>query len=38
MISFNVQDTDTKTLFLIRKTSHKITVVKPNIFHIIYDT
>ena len=29
---------DTKTLFLIRKTSHKITIVKPNIFYKIYDT
>ena len=29
---------DTKTLFLITKTSHKITIVKPNIFYIIYDT
>ena len=29
---------DTKTLFLIRKTSHKITAVKPNIFYIIHDT
>ena len=27
-----------KTLFLIRKASHKITIVKPNIFHIIHDT
>ena len=29
---------DTKTLFLIRKTSHKIIIVKPNIFYIIHDT
>ena len=29
---------DTKTLFLIRKTSHKITIVKPNIFYMIHDT
>ena len=33
---------DTKTLYLIRKLSHKITVVKPHIFYrifyIIYDT
>ena len=29
---------DTKTLILIRKTSLKITIVKPNIFYIIYDT
>ena len=29
---------DTKPLLLIRKTSHKITTVKPNIFDIIYDT
>ena len=38
MISFNVQDTDTKALLLIRKTAHKITIAKPNIFYIIYDT
>ena len=29
---------DTKSLFLIRKTSHKITIAKSNIFYIIYDT
>ena len=28
----------TKTLFLIRKTSHKITIVRPNIFYIIHNT
>ena len=27
-----------KTLFLIRKTSHKITIAKPNTFYIIHDT
>ena len=27
-----------KLLFRIRKTSHKITIVKPNIIHIIHDT
>ena len=29
---------DTKTLFLMRRISHKITIVKPNIFYIIHDT
>ena len=28
---------DTKALFLMRKISHKITIVKPSIFYIIYD-